>query len=218
LFNTYWSAQQRVFVAGYNPPSFDLPDNFTFISIADKDFPAQKWTNGMIHFLEQQFREQLFVWLLEDYWLTRTVDVGGVATLADYVQMHPKVLRLDLTTDRLYNGQMFDVESFGHYDILETPYKSPYQMSLQAGIWRRSHLLRVLVRGRTPWQTEIDTRPPRNMRVLGTRQYPVRYLNAFKGEDPTNPLNLSELAPEHLENVLTMIPDSIRENVKENEE
>ncbi|GAG13851.1 unnamed protein product, partial [marine sediment metagenome] len=144
LFNRYWSTGQRVIVVGYARPDFDLPPNFSFYSINSQSYPAKKWSSGMMEFFRTGLAPELFVWLLEDYWLCRTVDVTGVATLADYVAMHPGVLRLDLTTDRLYNGDMFDVEAFGHYDIIETPAESPYQMSLQAGIWRKSHLLRIL--------------------------------------------------------------------------
>jgi hypothetical protein len=213
LFNRYWSTGQPVIVVGYKRPDFDLPPNFDFYSIAPTSYPAKKWSTGMIEFFQSDLAPDLFVWLLEDYWLCRTADVTGVATLADYVAMRPGVLRLDLTTDRLYNGDKFDVESFGHYDIIETPAGSPYQMSLQAGIWRKSHLLRILKAGRSPWKVEINTSPPENMRVVGTRQYPVRYLNAFKGNDPETPLNLDQLTSEHRSNVFTMIPPDFRKNV-----
>jgi hypothetical protein len=213
LFNTYWSAGQRVIVVGYARPPFDLPPNFDFYSIAPQEYAAQDWSTGMLEFFKTDLAPELFVWLLEDYWLCRQVDNTGVNTLTDYAAQHPGILRVDLTTDRLYNGQMFDVESFGHYDIVETPYKSPYQMSLQAGIWRKSHLLRILRPNLTPWQVEIDTRPPKNLRVIGTRQYPVRYLNAFKGNDPTKTLNLDQLTDAHRTNVFTMIPDKFRNNV-----
>lgn len=218
LFNTYWSAEQPVIVVGYNPPEsqgIHLPGNFSFYSISRTNYPAKRWSTGMIKFFESSLAPDLFVWLLEDYWLCRTVDVSGVETLFDYLSDKPGVLRLDLTTDRLYNGDMFDVESWGHYDVIETPHKSPYQMSLQAGIWRKNHLRTLLVRNKTPWQVEIHTQPPPNMRVLGTRQYPVRYLNAFKENNPNSVLNLDQLTEDHRTNILKMIPDEIRENVRE---
>lgn len=213
LFNTYWSQQQQVIVVGYARPNFALPPNFTFYSIAPQEFPASRWSDGMHQFFSEPNAPDLFVWMLEDYWITRTVDVTGVNTLADYVAMHPGILRLDLTTDRLYNGQMFEVGAFGHYDIVETPYQSPYQFSLQAGIWRKSLLMRIFKRNRTPWQTEINTQPPENMRVVGTRQCPVRYLNAFKGQDPSKLLNLDQLDELHRGNIFTMLPENIRMNV-----
>jgi len=109
------------------------------------------------------------------------------------------VLRLDLTEDRLYAGGMFDVEPYGHYDIIETPPGTPYQMSLQAGIWRRTMLLELLQPGMSPWAVELQNSPPENMRVLGTRQNPVRYANVFKGGNPDELLNLDQIPGEHVE-------------------
>ncbi len=196
LFNTYWSAQQPVTVVGYTPPEFQLPDNFTFYSIRSPEYPQGQWSDGIIEYLANE-PEDMFTLMLDDYWLCRTVDVAGVATLGDYLAEHPTVLRLDLTTDRLYAGGMFEVESFGHYDIIETPEGTPYQMSLQAGIWRKALLLSLLERGKSPWEVELHTSPPASMRVLGTRQWPCRYINVFKGGDPGQTLNVEQLTAEH---------------------
>lgn len=197
LFNTFWSSLQPVTVIGYQSPDFDLPPNFTFYS-AGEDGGQERWSDGLIKFLHEQ-AEDIFVLLLDDYWLNRRVDNSGVSTLADYVAQHPRVLRLDLTTDRLYAGGMFEVESYGHYDILETPQGTPYQMSLQAGIWRKALVLELLTPGLSPWQVELHTSPPASMRVLGTRQNPVRYANVFRGGSPDNLLNLEQIPPEHVE-------------------
>ena len=33
LFNKFWSDEQKVFILGYEYPTFDLPNNFEFISM-----------------------------------------------------------------------------------------------------------------------------------------------------------------------------------------
>ncbi len=198
FFNLFWSELQPVVVGGFSQPDFELPPNFTYHSITDHDYPKEKWSDGLIEFIESQ-PDDLFVLMLEDYWLSRKADNAGVASLADYMAMHPDVLRLDLTTDRLYAGGMFDVEAWGHYDIVETPAGTPYQISTQAGIWRKGLILQTLKRGVTGWQYEIDTQPPASMRVLGTRQSPVRYANVFQGGNPDKLLNLEQLPQEHVE-------------------
>ena len=197
LFNTYWSSLQPVTVIGYKSPDFSLPPNFTFYS-AGEDGGQKHWTDGVIKFLREK-AEDLFVLLLDDYFLCRKADNAGVCTLADYINEHPRVLRLDLTTDRLYTGGMFDVESYGHYDIVETPAGSSYQMSLQAGIWRKSLLLELLKADMSPWEVELQISPPGGMRVLGTRQNPVKYANVFKGGDLGALLNLEQIPHEHVE-------------------
>ena len=199
LFNQYWSALQPVIVGTDTRLEFELPPNFRVVSMSDwKALPKEQWSDGLIQLLRSEVGP-FFTLLLDDYWISRTVDHQGISSLADYMGMHPEVLRMDLTTDRLYAGGMFDVESWGHYDIIETPHGTPYQMSLQAGIWNRDRMLEILQPGLTPWQVEVQTSPPETMRVLGCRQIPMRYINAFKGGDPGQVLNLEGMPVERVE-------------------
>jgi hypothetical protein len=194
LFNRYWSSQQPVVVAGYSQPGFELPGNFSFHQIAPENYPVEKWSDGVMEFLGS-VEDELFVWMLEDMLLLRTVDVEGVHSLAEYMQQHPEVIRIDLTTDRLYAGaspgQRPDYEYWGHRDLVWSEPTSPYHLSLQAAIWRREYLLHYMVKGETPWELEMEgtsrlSSTP-EMVVLGTRQFPVRYTLALKSETPTEP-------------------------------
>ena len=183
LFNNYWSELQDVLVGGFTPPQFQLPSNFNFYQIDKYPYPKNMWSDGLIALL-QSFNDEVFVLLLEDYLLCRTVDHNGISTLAQYMREHDDVVRFDLTADRLYGKGMHDIEPYGHYDIIECDTDSPYQMSLQAAIWNRRNLLALLRPGMTPWEVEIQTDMQKQpYRVLGTRQYPIRYANLMlKGE------------------------------------
>lgn len=211
LFNLYWSELQPVTVFGYSQPDFQLPQNFKFFSINGTNYPAERWSNGFIEFLTAQ-TDPHFALLLVDYWLSRTVDVRGVQACADYVSGRPEVLRIDLTADRLYAGGMYDVEPYGSYDIIETPADTPYQFSTQAGIWNRSLVLGLLVPNKSPWEVETQTQVPKEMRVLGTRQYPVRYANAvLKGK--LDMAQINTIHPDHRRLVMSMIPQHILESI-----
>lgn len=206
LMNTYWSSLQEVVVGCYELPPWPLPDNYTIKSLG-KDTGQSGWSDGLIKLLEWM-DDELIVLLLEDYWLTRTADTQGIKSLGDWMSANPSVLRMDLTTDRLYNGQMEDTNlHWGHYDLVETPFESPYQMSFQAGIWRRELLLSLLQPSKSPWEVEIHTQPPQTMRVLGTRQWPLRYLNALKSGNNEEVLNLEELETHHREVIAQWIPE-----------
>jgi hypothetical protein len=178
LFDTYWSSLQPVTVVGFNRPSFPLPSNFEFYSVAPQNYPPERWSDAVIQYLSGQDFSH-FCLFLEDYWLMRGVDHAGITSLMVYTREHPEVLRMDLTADRLYAGGMYDVEPWGHYDIIETPPSTPYQMSTQAGIWNRELLLKLLKHNKTAWEVEIQTQVPPEMRILGTRQYPIRYANGI---------------------------------------
>ena len=200
MFNKMWSDKQQVVFGGFAPPDFSLPNNFRFFQIDTVDYPPEKWSNGMIKMLES-FPDEYVILLLEDYWLNRPVDIRGVDACVEYMDGRPRVLRIDLTDDRQYSGGVFDVDTIGNYDIIETPPNTPYQMSTQAGIWRKSLLLELLEPNKTAWEVEINTAPPGNMRVLGTRQRPVTYTNALlKGKI------------DHKQ--ITKIPNSMKEVIK----
>jgi len=199
LFGVYWSTLQPVTVIGYRTPDFELPPNFTFYS-AGEDGGQKKWSDGVIKFLKEQGAD-LFVLLLDDYWLCRKADNGGVCTLADYMMEHPRALRVDLSTDRLHAGGMFEVGSYGHYDIIGTPPGTPYQMSLQAAIWRKSLFLELVKPDMSPWDVELKNSPPDRMEVYGTYQHPVKYANVFKGGELGPLLNLDQIPAEHIEHM-----------------
>ena len=211
LFNTFWSSLQPVLVAGFTPPTFPKPSNFDFFQIDKDNYPATRWSDGLIRVLES-IPDRFIVLMLEDYWLCRGVDVRGVSACLDYMKEHgpDNILRFDLTTDRLYAGGMFDVESYGCYDVIETPVDTPYQMSLQAGLWNTKLLRQLLEPGKSAWEVEIHTAPPAEMRVLGTRQWPVRFVNAYY-QGKLNWSQINKLPKEHLETVKNMIPPEQRE-------
>lgn len=178
LFNKMWGDNQQVVFGGFTPPNFPLPQNFRFYQIDKYDYPPNKWSNQIIKMLTD-FPDEYIVLLLEDYWLNRPVDVRGVSACFEYMKSRPRVLRVDLTDDRQYAGGVYDVDTIGSYDIVETSPSTPYQFSTQAGIWRKSLLLNLLVPDKSAWEVEIHTSPPGSMRVLGTRQRPISYANAM---------------------------------------
>lgn len=194
-FNKYWSELQEVVVAGYNYPSFSLPPNFSFYSISSRNYPKDRWVEGMLEFLGVfRWDNPHFVLMLEDYWLCRHVDTVGVDTLAEYARLNPEILRIDLTTDRLYAGGSKDMDYYGHYDIIQAK-NSPYEMSLQAAIWNTEHFVDVLRalpdQLHSAWDVELQgtnivNDPEYKYQVIGTRQYPVRYINAYNSSTGFN--------------------------------
>jgi len=211
LFNKYWGEDQNVIIAGYSKPDFGLPPNFKFYSIADKEYPKEKWVDGIVKFMNS-FGEEQFVLMLEDYWLCRRVDRQGIEVLSNYMSLNKDIIRLDLTADRLYAGGMKDYGYYNRYDLVEAS-KSPYQMSLQAGIWNKNLFLEILNKlpqdKHSAWDVELEGTTILNnfpYRVLGTRQFLVRYANGINNTTGIN-RNLSEMSHEDGDIILKMIGD-----------
>jgi len=199
LFNKYWSKDQPVTVAGFTPPEFELPDNFTFYSIGDfSEYPVGRWSDALIDLLNHFSNINSFCLMLEDYWLTRPVDTTAVSILYSYMEQFRYVLKMCLTGDRLYSAEMTPYGNVSYIDLILSSPQSQYQMSMMAGLWSRELLLSVLVPGETPWEVELNGTPRVRERkddliVLGTRQWPIRHCLAYRGGDPSK-LNLSELS------------------------
>jgi len=176
LFNCFWSELQEVIIAGYEPLSFQLPDNFTFYSIAPTTYPVEEWSTGVIEFLEQ-FQDEHFIFSFEDYWLTRGVNHLAISSLDSYLSCHPNVWRVDLTGDRLYSGRSTDLAAWGHLDMIETTADVPYCLSTQMSVMSRAITLKLMKPHLTPWQFELQDQSKTlgSYRVLGTKQMPVRY-------------------------------------------
>lgn len=202
LFNRYWGPRQPVVVGGFKEPDFTLPPNFSFMSLGDMaDYPVNKWSDGLIKFLGM-VPDEIFVFMLEDYWITRPVDTEGVQILYSYMQQFDYVAKIDLCADRLYAFNMEDYGWVNRIDLVKSFRGSPYHMSLMTGLWRKEHLLAHLVPGESPWDVEI-TGTPRlarngNVIVLGTRQWPVRHTLAYRNGQMGDP-DVSALSPADVE-------------------
>lgn len=179
-FNKYWDDSQEVFICGHEPLNVRLPDNFVFISVTPVSYPAVKWTNGVIRAL-QIFRDNYIVMMLEDYWLREKVNTTWINDLETWMEQHQDVLRMDLTADRLGSGCGYNVGKISDLEIIETPYTCAYQISLQAAMWNRRGLLNMLPNYLSPWEVEtiLQYTISKTWKIQGTRQVPVRYVNAW---------------------------------------
>jgi hypothetical protein len=198
LFNKYWKPNPDVLVAGFTAPQFNLPDNFSFMSLGKfEDYPVDKWSDAFLKLLNR-IKDEAFVLMLEDYWITRHVNSEAVHILYDYALQFEYVLKVDLCGDRLYaHGADVNYGSVSYLDLVKSMPGSPYHMSLMTGIWRRDHLLRLIIPGESPWDIELagTTRVSHDQEaiVIGTRQWPVRHSLAFRAENPGK-LKLEEIA------------------------
>lgn len=200
LLNKFWVPNPEVVVGGFTPPEFMLPPNFHFHSIGQfEDYPISKWSDALIKFVLEMPHE-VFALMLEDYWITKPVDVQVVNVAYEYMKQFEYVARFDLTADRQFAGGVDDYGKVEDLDLVISDPGSAYHMSLMAGIWRREHLLRIMRPEETPWDLEIFGTPRLaalndEVIVLGTKVRPVWHTLAFRGGD-TGRLLLDEIDPE----------------------
>lgn len=179
-----------VVVCGFSNPSLS---HFLFHSIGrQEDYPTSKWSDALLEVLDE-VAEDVFLLLLDDYWLVRPVDTRAVGMCYHYMKQFKYVAKFDLTTDRLFaeggGKYLFGYHTYDtleYLDLIKSTPGSPYHMSLWGGLWRRDLLKRVLVPGETAQQIELNgtsrlSQFGDEMLVLGTRQAPMRHANVVQG-------------------------------------
>lgn len=215
LFNKYWGPQYTVTIAGYTQPDFRLPNNFKFISIAQPEYPKEKWADGILRFLTTMVDFDAFILFLEDYWLSRPADTSGVQVLYDFVHNSDDVLRMDLGADRLYAGGMRDIGYLDRFDLIQAK-ESQYEFSLQLSVWKTKLFVDVLERlrpdQRSAWDVELFGTPIVNgmkLNVYGTRQRPVRWANGCNNAIGKKAI-LEGLTVGDINEIMPMIPDEYK--------
>jgi len=197
LLNRYWPEYPEVVVGGFTPPNFTLPPKFRFHSIGKmSDYPIDRWSDGLIKFIND-VGDDVFMLMLEDMWPIRPVYDKAVDMAHDYMVQFEYVARLDLTGDRLNSGGAALYGKLGHIDLIWSDPDSQYHLSMMPAFWRKSHLLRVLVPGETPWDVELRGTPRLSALrheciVLGTNAWPYKNTLAFRGGE-TSHLLLNEI-------------------------
>lgn len=162
-------------VVGFTRPAY-MPKNVRFHSIgAFEDYPVNKWSDALIRYLKGQ-SEDFFMILLEDYWLMRPLNYGGIYAARNFMTENPDVIRFDVAADRMFNRGARFVRNIGAIDLCEC--KGDYSLSFQASIWNRKLLLDILTAGESPWQSELNGTQRLNAlpyRVVGSYQWPMMY-------------------------------------------
>lgn len=197
LLNKYFYCPDlNIVVCGFAMPSM-LPEmnfygNFQFHSMGDfENYPANKWSDAFLKVLDEVAQEQ-FILMLEDYWITRAVDIRAIRMLFDYAKQFRNVLKIDLAFDRLFmdSGSRFlygynTYDHVNYLDLVKSPRGSQYQMSLWGGIWNRDIMQRFIIPGERAQEIEMRGTARVNeagdeVLVLGTRQGPLLHGNIYQ--------------------------------------
>lgn len=187
LFNRFWGKAQEVIFVGFKHPTTPLPRNARFWSVGKQE--EYTWSQQVLRLLDIN-TDPVFALLLEDYFLDAPVNKGAVYSLYNYMMDVRRVVKIDLTDDRLKVAHepypaILDIE------MVRSTEGSAFQTSLQAALWNADFLRYCLKEEETPWEFEkkgtkrlILARNTGRFAgdILGCTLPPVRYINAVGGE------------------------------------
>lgn len=181
-------------VCGFTEPyNIKTPKQFKFYSIGRwADYPAYRWSDALMNVLDNA-AEDVFLLLLDDYWITRQTDTVGLKMMYDYMYQFQNVIKFDVTSERLFaeggGKYLFGYNTYntlGHLDLIKSNHGSPYHLSLWGGFWRRDLLRRFIIPGETAQQIELNgthrlAQAGDELLVLGSRQSPLKHANVIQG-------------------------------------
>tara|TARA_Y100000592_G_scaffold30536_2_gene48619 strand:+ start:24128 stop:25903 length:1776 start_codon:yes stop_codon:yes gene_type:complete len=165
LFKKFWGDEQPVVVLGFGKPDFELPKNFTFVSLAEKqEGGASKWTRYLYNYFSS-IEDEHVIFTLEDFFPIQKPNIEVLNSLYSFAKKHD-IGRCDITWDSYVN--IFDKNNIAtrsksykvlakndDFVILDIPKNAPYRISTQPSIWQRQYLLNFLNNDWSPWDFEI---------------------------------------------------------------
>jgi hypothetical protein len=165
LFRKFWGDDQKVVVLGFSEPDFDIPDNFTFVSLDNEQVGgASKWTRYLYDYFSS-IEDEHIIFTLEDFFPSEKPNIQMLTQLYNLTKKN-NVGRCDISWDSYIN--IFDKNNVAtktksykvlvkndNYVLLEVPKNAPYRISTQPSIWNREYLLKLLDNDWSPWDFEV---------------------------------------------------------------
>tara|TARA_R110001606_G_scaffold38436_1_gene107656 strand:- start:25 stop:708 length:684 start_codon:yes stop_codon:yes gene_type:complete len=192
LFNKFWSDEQQVTILGYEEPTFELYDNFNFISLGEQT-TVQDWCSDLKSFFET-IDDKYFIHAVEDQFIIRPVrqdvlpvlydlmndDVGRIA-LETAAQTKPHTVIQSLVESEQPNRET---------PIIELDQEANYRLSVVYSIWNKEYMLKYLEPNMNPWEFELaGSEKAKNdgYKILGTKyNHPIYCSHTVRRGDFNN--------------------------------
>ena len=162
LFNKNWSNTQEVEIVGYKKPDFELPSNFTFVSLGEQVGDAKNFTRDLRGYFAKQ--DEWFIWMMEDTFI-RSVD-RRILTDVEFLTQLPitDLGRINLCSKAGIIQDHIEVKSSCFkefpYQLIENTQTALYRLCTQPSLWNKNFLLQYMQEDMTPW--EFETQPSFN--------------------------------------------------------
>ena len=175
--NKYWKPKPSVVLLGYEEPSFDLDDNFEFVSLGE-DRGAGYIGDDLIKFFNS-IEDKHFIFSVDDFFPIRQIDTNLLETLTD------KMIKEDISrialTDQVSDKPHSIIEDTD-YKIIEMGEEANYRKSAVWSMWSKSYFLTYMWENMNLWEWELDERCKNDKhRIVGTNgKYVLQSCHLYK--------------------------------------
>jgi hypothetical protein len=156
LTNKFWLRQYDILGFKECP---DLPENFSFISLAQKQESVQLWTRYLYNYLKGESSEFVFFGL-DDYLFIDYFRKEIFKRAFDIMQNDKNIVRYEMGWGASRKKELILIDEDSCLQLWKYGQQAQYRISCQISLWRIEYLLKFLNNDWTPWQFEI----------LGSRQ------------------------------------------------
>jgi hypothetical protein len=196
LFNKFWGPHQKVIVAGFDKyPEFNLPENFSFISLGKQDIP---WTDisSDIRKLLEIVDDDYLIYFEENEFIIRPVNFDILTAYQPYI--NSQLGRIDFTKGVSTRPHTI-IENKEKFDIISSDINASYRIAMRAGIWNKKYLLNHCKNPINPYRFEsVATEKSRNdgFNILSSsRDWVIKNMDGIKHTDGPFTTNLRGLPP-----------------------
>ena len=163
--NKYWNPNPSVVVLGYKEPSFNLGDNFEFISLG-KDRGVGHIGNDLINFFNS-IEDEHFIFTVDDFFPIREVDTDLLGYL-EKKMVKEDISRIPLI-DQVSNKPNSIIEKKDNFTIIEMSQEADYRKSAVWSMWSKSYFLKYMWDTMNLWEWELDVKCKNDgHRIVGT--------------------------------------------------
>jgi len=155
LFEKYWPGHEIDFI-GFSHPSYTLPENHRFISIAPKqEGGSKKWTRYIAEYVNS-VTDEFLIFSLDDFFPCCSLDEQMFSVIVEKMKDNSNIGRFCLSYDAFNYCSHKLVEMRDGYGIISIDKGALYRISTQPALWRKDYLLKFLEHDWSPWNFEID--------------------------------------------------------------
>ena len=160
FFNKYWDKNIKVKILGFSKPTFQLSENFEFISMGETQVNGAKgWSNYLIDFFSS-IDEEHFVFGIDDFMIARPVDTDVFEAAKKILTQ--KVGRIDLQPMQYARSPSLfkfhnEIDGIKFFELKQRHiFKRLYRVSGAFSIWNKEWFLSSLKRDMSPWDWEVS--------------------------------------------------------------
>lgn len=148
--NHCWPNRPKIYIVGYQEPTYKLPENVEFISVG-VDNTKVNWSGGLRKFMTEYNKKYFYMWM-DDHIPLKNVEHDDINVLLKIMDNHDEIGKIMTHPQLIYSHDIF---LYGKNDQIKLySYSGKFGLSLINSIWNTEYFLSNLKDRLSPWKFE----------------------------------------------------------------